>query len=111
MRFAQEVALRDIKESDWKLFRDVRAKALELFCERALTDLLPLISREGKTWHERYLDVYRLIDERDDTIAKIFNDFRRSTALLQLKLMHEAGFVTKDEAERFSPEAREWLAR
>jgi hypothetical protein len=33
------------------------------------------------------LSLYKLIEERDDDIARAFNDFRRSTALMQITII------------------------
>jgi len=99
----------DIKETDWKVFRQVREVALARFCERVLTEVGSLIAKPGETSHERYLAVYKLIEKRDKELAQAFNDMRRSTALLQIGLMHNRGLLTDEEMTRFSPELRDWV--
>jgi len=47
---------------------------------------------------------------RDKDIARAFNDFRRSTALAQLGIIHSQGLFTAEELLRFSPMTRENLA-
>ena len=59
--------------------------------------------------HQRYLDLYTLINKRDDDIAKGFNDFRRSMALLQMGVIHTMGLWSNEELHRFSPEALQIL--
>lgn len=97
---------RDIPERDWKVFRTVREAALDRFCARVLKKAASVIQDKG-TNHERYLRLYRLLQERDRDIAFAFNDFRRSTAIIQLARIHALGVVTNEELARFSPETRE----
>jgi len=101
---------RDIPESDWKIFRDLRPVALNRLCEEILTDVRRQTDRPGKTAHEKYLALYKLLHQRDKDIARAFNDFRRSTALAQLGIIHSQGLFTAEELQRFSPMTREILA-
>jgi hypothetical protein len=98
--------MREISESDWKLFRQVHPVALERFCERVLSDLGRLASETGKTAHERYLAVFKLLQRRDKELADAFNDLRRSTAWRQLAVIRSRGLLTEEEFARFSPETR-----
>jgi hypothetical protein len=95
-----------IHESDWKVFRQVHTVALDRFCEKVLREIKSCASDVTKTPHERYLEIYKLVRERDRMIASAFNDVRRSTALLQLSIIHSHGLLTEEEMARFSPEAR-----
>ena len=69
------------------------------------------IQDTSTTNHERYLRLFRLLSERDDELASAFNDFRRSTALIQLAHIHRLGLVTDDELGRFGKETRDFVAR
>jgi hypothetical protein len=64
----------DIKESDWKALRQLHAIALERFSVRILDELHRITSAKDRSAHARYLDVFRLIQERDDEMAHAFND-------------------------------------
>lgn len=75
---------RDLPEPDWKAFRKLREIALERFCERVLGEIGTIASIGETSYHERYLKIYRLIDQRDDELARAFSDPRRSRAILQL---------------------------
>jgi cytidylate kinase len=52
--------MRDITESDWKIFKQQREIALERFCERVLDEIARISSDRTKSQHERYLAIYRL---------------------------------------------------
>jgi hypothetical protein len=95
-----------ISEADWKIFRQLHQVALDRFCERVLAEAAQLASSPGKTAHERYVGLYRLFQRRDRELAELFDDLRRSTALLRLLGIRSQGLLTDEEFARFSPEAR-----
>lgn len=96
-----------IPERDWRELKRVRAELLERFCARVLEEVAAAARGTGGTAHERYLRVSKLIDERDDELAGAFNDFRRSTAEMQLFTMRRIGLLTDDDLDGFSEETRE----
>jgi hypothetical protein len=102
--------MREIKESDWKFFRQLHAVALERFCERILDENEGLLSDTSRSAHERYLAIYRHFRERDKEVARLFDDFRRSTALWQIAALKGRGLLTDDEFARFSHEAQNLVA-
>jgi hypothetical protein len=97
---------RQIPESDWKLFRQLHPVALERFCERTLSEVGRLAADSGKSAHERYLAMYRLLQRRDKELAQAFDDMRRSTAWHQLAILRSRGLLTDEEFARFSSETQ-----
>jgi hypothetical protein len=95
-----------VNEADWKVFRQLQPIALERFCERALSQVSRIASDTGKSWHKRYLAVYKLIKRRDGEVAAAFNDMRRSTFVRQLAIIQYHELLTEEEMGRFSPETR-----
>jgi hypothetical protein len=100
-----------IPEADWKVFRRLRAVALERFCERVLSEIDAVRADTGKSSHERYLQIYRLIDRRDDDLAKAFNHPRRSVAVLQLAALRHHDLLNEDEFLRLSEDTRRTVER
>lgn len=98
---------RDIPERDWKVFRELRALALERFCERVLKEVGQRLAVPGKSSHDRYLDVYRLIEERDRELARAFDAPLRSQAILQITLLVKLDLLTQEELTRFTPVTQE----
>ena len=96
--------MRDIRESDWKIFKRLRAIALERFCERILGEIARISSDDGKSKHERYLAIYRLLQKRDKEIVPIFDYLRRSTAVRQVCAFRSHDLLTEEELRQFSPE-------
>jgi hypothetical protein len=97
---------REILESDWKVFRQLRALTLDRFCQRVLAEVTQLAADADKSSHERYLAVFQLLQQRDEELADAFNDPRRSTALVQLARIRFRELLTEEEFARFSPETR-----
>jgi hypothetical protein len=100
----------EIKESDWKIFRQLHVVALERFCQRVLDDSERLHGDTSQSAYERYVAIYRLLDERDKEVALLFNDLRRSTALWQIAALKGRGLLTEEEFARFSQETQSRVA-
>src|SRR5262245_12848428 len=98
--------MRAIPESDWKVFRELRVVALDRFCERILNEVVEVAADAGKSNHDRFLALFKLLDQRNDELANAFDDPRRSTALIQLLSIHSSKLLTEDEFARFTPETR-----
>jgi hypothetical protein len=95
---------REIPERDWKIFRELHKIALARLCDKILAEARAEIEHPTKSSHEKYLSLFKLIRDRDHDIARAFNDFRRSTALTQIGIIHSLGLLTGEELRRFSPE-------
>jgi hypothetical protein len=68
-----------------------------------------LARAEGKNPHERYLSLFRHIQDSDDIAAQCFNDWRRSVFdRIILNLRHNR-LLTDEHAKHLSPEAQKWL--
>ena len=98
---------REIKESDWKVFRRLHEIALERFSERVLEEVRLATTDVKDGYYECYLKVYALIRNRDKTMARAFDDPKRSMAFIQLANIIEEGLLTDDELNQFSAETRE----
>jgi hypothetical protein len=52
---------REIKESDWKLLRQMFPVARERFCQRILGEIDRLGSDSTKSYHQRYLAIFAVL--------------------------------------------------
>src|SRR5689334_19499588 len=94
-------------ELEWKLFRNLQQLGLERFCQRVLSEVGSLVADTGKkSNHERYLELYKLIEQRDQELGETFDNPRRSTALRQLACMKSLELLSDEEFARFSQETR-----
>lgn len=102
--------MRAIKESDWKILRQLHSAALERFCERILLEIEQIHSDSTKSFHQKFLHIYAAMQRHNKEIALTFDDLRRSTALAQLTAMKARDLLTEAEFSRFSPETRDVVA-
>jgi hypothetical protein len=99
--------MREIKETDWKVLRRVHPLAVERFCERVLAEVERVLRDSTRSCHERYLEIFKIIGERDREIARLFNETRRSRALTMLAQIRSEGLLTEEEFSCLSLETRE----
>lgn len=97
----------DFPEADWKVLRSVKDAALNRLCERILDESRRVMDDGSLTAHQRYLKLFKLIQDRDDDIAMAFNDMRRSRAMNRISWIRYLDLLTEEEWERFSPRTRE----
>jgi hypothetical protein len=95
-----------IPESDWRRFKEVHAKLLERYCCHLLEEVGNVSRGAEGSAHDRYLNVYKLIQQRDKQMANAFDDFRRSTAVMQLAIMRRMKLLTDEDLAPFSEQTR-----
>lgn len=96
-----------IREADWKVFKRLRESALQRLCQDILGDCREILDQPDKTAHQRYLDLFKLLHERDKEVALSFDHFSRSRALGDLRILRTQGLITEEEARELSDETRE----
>ena len=96
-----------IPEKDWRVLRSVSLTALDRYCARVLEEFAAVMKDTGNSPHDRYLRLFRLLNERNESMASAFDDLRRSTATRRLAAMIDLGVVTDVELNQFSPETRD----
>ncbi|PSR23034.1 MAG: hypothetical protein C7B45_04465 [Sulfobacillus acidophilus] len=98
-----------IAEADWRTFKEVRARALDRFSRRIVDECRLVCDDQSVSDHARYLKLYDLLRQRDKEVQRMFDDFRRSTAIFCLMDMWRQGLVDEDELRQFSPEVVDWV--
>jgi hypothetical protein len=93
-------------EADWRVFRDLQKVALERFCTRILGEAEDLVRDKSRSHHDRYLDLYRLMRERDEELSAAFDDAKRSRMVWQAARMQALDLLEPGELERFSDKTR-----
>ncbi len=97
----------EFPESDWKTFSELREVALERFCKRVLDEAQRFPLDMKRSYHQRYIELFRWLGERNDELAKAFDDPRRSQMFRQLAAIYAYGLLEQDEFARFTPQTRE----
>jgi hypothetical protein len=98
-----------ISEADWRKFTRLRLIALDRFCQRVLDECQAICTAESMTVHERYGELFGRLQKRDREMRQAFDDFRRSTAAMCLRLMVIHDLVTEEELSEFSSEVRDMV--
>jgi hypothetical protein len=98
--------MRQIPEPDWKIFRQLYTTALDRFCGQVLDDLRRMLDEPETDHHKKYLSIFKLIEQRDQVIARTFNDLRRSTAFSRLATIKSRDLLTDEELSKLSDETR-----
>jgi hypothetical protein len=98
-----------IKESDWKIYRQLHAVALERCFNQTVGEMERLVSDKRKTGRDRFWETFGYAKKRRETLAFLFDGLRRSNALLQLAGIRHHGYITDSEIARFSQETQDFI--
>lgn len=101
--------MNELPETDWKVFRELRQVALERFCQRAIEDLDRVLRDGSQTFHQRYRHAFQLLETRDQALARMFDDPRRSRMVIQLAEIRAHHLLQADEFGRFSLKTRDTI--
>ena len=95
-----------IPEQDWKRIRAIKDKKLNDLCADILKEIEQEIKNKGDQNHKAYLKIWDIVNERDNDIADMFNDLKRSNAVFKLALWHKNGYLTEKELNDFTEQTR-----
>ena len=82
-----------MKESDWKLFKKIKNRAMDQYCQAALSEFSEIIDKEDQSAHERYLYLYKIIDNTNRKMSLLFDGHSRSKAMIQLLVIRREGLA------------------
>src|ERR1700722_19855194 len=101
-----------IQERDWKVFKRIREVALQRYCERVVMDAQRIIEDRSASISmlDRYHQLFNLMRERDKTLASVFDNPRRSTALMQIGIIQSMELWMDEEMAEFTQETRNYVA-
>jgi hypothetical protein len=104
-----------IPEADWKVLRSIHDVVIARLCQRIINEVM-LVAVDGlQTSHERYGDIYGIVQDRNNDVARMFDGMSRSKALDRIMMMRADGLIEDDEYLRFSESTRAlidgWLSR
>ena len=94
----------EILEKDWKRFKQLHLELLERHCKQTLDLLIEAIHSGESTPHAAVLEVGKIVQKRDREMSELFDDYRRSTAILQLIVMRRQGMLLDSDVVGFSTE-------
>jgi len=91
-----------MKESDWKVFKQIKEQAIQLFCNNALSEYEEIIKSKKDDSQETYTYLYRMVVNRDKQMALLFDGHSRSKASLQLLAIRGEGLADEDLLKKLS---------
>ncbi len=93
-----------MNESDWKIFKQIKENAIQLFCNNALTEFEEVIKDRNENAQEAYTLLYRLVVNRDKHMALLFDGHSRSKAHLKLLAIRSEGLASETLLSKLSEE-------
>jgi hypothetical protein len=98
--------VRQINESDWQYTKRKKEELLNRFCGRILASVKRIADTEGISEYERYIELYKLIQQKDKIVADCFDNWRRSNILEKIMRLYSEGIITEEELNELSEETR-----
>jgi hypothetical protein len=99
-----------LPERDWKRWQQLAPILLSRFCDAVVAKSATFSARDI-SGHEKFLALFRFIEDSDRDIAVVFDDRRRSNAILQIAAAVLRGMMSEDELSSFSEETQERVRR
>ena len=98
--------MNSIAEKDWKLLRSMKEEKLNLACGEILQKVSKEMEFEENEEHKSYLKVWEILNSEDRKICEMFDDLKRSNAILKLVSWQQNGLLTEQEISKFSAQTR-----
>ena len=96
--------MRDIPERDWKVVRKLHPILLKRYCQHVFQGVHALTEGSECDYHAAYLELYKLVRDRNKTIGYLFEGFSRSKATMMVTAWKNNKLITDDELAMFSEE-------
>ena len=98
--------MKPIPEKDWKLLRAMQEAKLNEACAKILSVVGEIIASKSNENHEAYLEVWEKVQSGNTEISVMFDDLRRSNAVLKLATWKRNGLLTESELNEFTEETQ-----
>jgi hypothetical protein len=99
-----------LPEHDWKRWQQLAPTLLNRFCDSVVAKASDF-SKGDSPGHEKYLDLFKYIGESNEDIAVVFDNRRRSSAILQMAAAVIRGIMSESELSSFSDATQERVRR
>ena len=96
-------------EREWKYMRKIMKDLLSVLCNRINNKSITILKASDDSEHEKYLKLYRHIQQSDRIIGDCFNDWRRSKLFMKLVALNRNGLLTSDHLQQLSEDTRQRL--
>lgn len=101
----------NITESDWKKFRRLKEEKLNAYCDSVLASVETIFHQGTVTPHQTYLAVWKQLTKSDEKLVEMFDDIRRSNAILKLTSWRYHQLISDEEMSQFSESTQQTVKR
>ena len=101
----------DFSERDWKYLNKIKPDMLNALCLRIRKRVESIINAPDKPEHEKYLELYQCVQDSDELVALCFNDWRRSTIEMKLRLLLRHDLLEREHIQNLSDETQALVGR
>lgn len=91
-------------ESDWKVWKRLSAVVVGRHCSRTLEEVASISGRDDSAI-DLVTELSQYLRSREKDL-NLFNELRRSAALLQIAAAYQRDLITDEELEHFSEQTR-----
>lgn len=97
----------NIPEKDWKYLRKIQNDLLNKACNKIFFEIDSLLKERKANDHGTYLRLWDILRKKDRELSEMFDDLKRSNALLKITNMLDYGVLTEEQLMNFSNSTRE----
>ncbi len=98
--------MQSIPEKDWKQLRALKDTMLSIACNRIFEKIEKISKVRKGSEHESYLKVWKMIHKEDSKIAVMFDDLKRSNAIMKLAAWRKNRLLPDKELAQFTEETQ-----
>lgn len=99
--------MNNIPESDWKYLRLIKDELLDTLCKRINDEASHIIADPRLDQHQKVLRLFEHVTQKNEIIAKCFDDWRRSNILHKLLALREQRLLTEKQLSLLTEESRD----
>ncbi|UFS69298.1 hypothetical protein LPW11_15530 [Geomonas sp. RF6] len=95
-----------LPERDWKYLRNLRETLLATLYRRINESAAQILASATLSEHEKYVKLYKHMEDSDRVVADCFDDWRRSNLLIKLLLLRQHKLLSEEQLSGLSGEVR-----
>lgn len=98
-----------IPEKDWKILRTLKDELLAKACDEVFIKVNALSEMRSGCEHQSYLTLWELVQNENRKIAEMFDDLKRSNAILKISALKRYNILSEEQLCLFSNETQKYV--
>ena len=94
--------MNNIPEGDWKYLKRIKDEILKDVCGKVFLDIEKISQERKGQKHDSYLKIWDLLRKKDREISDMFDDLKRSNAILKIANMLDSGALQEHHFLKFT---------